>query len=61
MLKRYKLKLLPDTNKVSRRHIKQFFKENDKSKESLIKILIIRKYTSDERIYPIVITKIRIK
>ena len=47
-LKRYKLKLLPNTNKVSGWHVKQFIKEKGKVKEwSWIKIWIIEKHTGD--------------
>ena len=35
-LKRWKLKLLPDTNKVSGWYIEQFVKEKGKSKEIII-------------------------
>ena len=54
-LKPYKLKLLPDTNKVSGWHIKQFVKEKGKSKG----MIVIEKHTCNGRIYLIVNTKIK--
>ena len=47
-LNRYKLKLLPNTNKVSGWHIKQFIKEKGKSKGMIMNIIwIIGKHTGD--------------
>ena len=56
-LKHYKLKLLPDTNKVSGSHITLFVKEKSNNKG----MIVMGKYTSHGRIYLIVNTKMKIK